>query len=139
MDEVLDQMISSKLDSHGIKHVSSEYVQSTDNIVIPIFRERLKKCFESNCDIDSEITRKDYDPFLILFRSETASVIYNPNVTNSADADKVVNKLRDTAKSVLMDKKIKRGLRENLQLIRKYKAERRNLLKILNNISHKPY
>jgi hypothetical protein len=140
IDEMLDQVISSKLDSHRIEHVPNEYAQrqSTDYIVIPIFRERLKKCFESDCDIDSQITRQDYDPFLISFRSETASVIYNPNVTIIADADKIVNKLRDTARSVLTDEKIMASLRENLQQNQKYNAEKRNLSKVLNNISHKP-
>lgn len=140
INETLDQVISSMLDSHGIKCVLSEYAQpqSTDQIVIPVFRERLKKCFENDCDIDSQITRKDYEPFLISFMSETASVIYNPNVTNSADADMILNKLRDTARAVLVDEKIVASLKKNMQLVQKYNTEKRNLSKVLNNISHKP-
>jgi hypothetical protein len=140
IDEKIDQVIISKLDSHGIKHVLNGYAQpqSTDHIVIAIFRERVEKCIENDCDIDSQITRKDYEPFLISFMSETASVIYNPNVTNSADADIIVNKLRDTARSVLMDGKIMASLKENMQLIQKYNTEKRNLSKALNIISHKP-
>ena len=48
---------------------------------------------EDNRDINTETIRTNYEPFLILFKAEMHSVIYNPNAKNSTDADTIVNNL----------------------------------------------
>jgi len=51
------------------------------------------KYMEDNRDINTETIRTNYEPFLILFKAEMHSVIYNPNAKNSTDADTIVNNL----------------------------------------------
>ena len=75
MNSMIDNIIVLKLNSYGIKHAYDENgLPSTDYIIIPVFRERVVKCMEDNLDINTEIIRHDYEPYLILFKAEMSSV-----------------------------------------------------------------
>jgi hypothetical protein len=118
---MMDSIITSKLDSYGIKHAYTENgLRSTDYIIVPTFRERVMKCMEDNRNIVAEIVRNDYEPYSILFKAEMHSDIYNPNAKRSADADIIVNNLRSTALEAYTNTQIRADLahiREHIRAI----------------------
>jgi hypothetical protein len=138
ISSMIDSIVISNLNCYDIKHANNENgLSSTDYIIIPTFRERLIKCMIDNRDINTEIVRNSDEPYLILFKAETASVIYNPNAKRSTEADTIVNNLRNTARAVFIDPQIKTDFAHLRELRQKSNGNIREFARTLNIISHK--
>jgi hypothetical protein len=138
IDSKIDSILVPQLDSYRIKHAYTERgLPGTDCIIIPTFRERVRKCMEDNRDISTEIVRNDYEPYSVLFKAEGHSIIYNPNAIKSTDADAIVNNLRNTAKAVISDKEIMSDLADSREVRMKSNKGKREFARMLNNILHK--